>query len=78
MEEAIEYGKPAYMGFIDLTKAFDRLSDVVDILEREDVPKTIIDIIRKLNHNISTHILVNQNLTIAENGRFATAPIRIL
>lgn len=52
------------MCLIDLTKAFDkvRLNDVVDILEKEHVPRTIIDIIRQLNHNTSTHILVNKKL----------------
>lgn len=34
VEKAIQYGKPAFMCFIDLTKAFDRvkLIDVINIL----------------------------------------------
>lgn len=65
VEKVIEYGKPAYMCFIDLTKAFEkvRLSDVVGVLERKHVPKAIIDIITQQNHITSTHILVNHKLT---------------
>ncbi|KAH1026588.1 hypothetical protein HUJ05_000229 [Dendroctonus ponderosae] len=44
VEIAIEYGKPAFMCFIDLTKAFDRvkLFDVINILRRKHIPEAII------------------------------------
>lgn len=53
---------------IDLSKAFDkvRLSDVVDILRKKHVPKTIIDIIRQLNLNTSTHILIRQEGSLSQ------------
>ena len=51
-EKAIEFNKPAFMYFVDLTQAFDRvkLEDVVPLLQKREVYR-IITIINKLNTN---------------------------
>lgn len=65
VEKAIEYGKLAFMCFIDLTKAFDRvkLIDVINILMRKHIPEAIIETLKQLNLNTLTHILMNKKLT---------------
>lgn len=66
MEKSIKYEKPAFMCFIDLTKAFDqvRLKDVTDIIIREaDIPEEIVRIIETLNKNTITQIFASNTLT---------------
>ena len=62
MEISIEFDKPA---FINVTKAFDRvrLSDVIDTLKGAEILMEIVKVIKALNSNITTHILVNNRLT---------------
>lgn len=66
-EKAIEYDKPTFMCFVDLTKAFDRvrltIRDVADILRGEDTPEEIVQVIESLNFNTTTQIRVNNSLT---------------
>ncbi|KAH1021854.1 hypothetical protein HUJ04_011340 [Dendroctonus ponderosae] len=63
-ETLIEYGTPAFLCFIDLTKAFDkvRLRDVIKILKAKHLPTPIIEIVKQLNTDTSTQISVNQHL----------------
>lgn len=58
VEKAIEFNKPAYLCFVDLTKAFDRvrLQDVIKCLKERAVPSGAIKIIQELNSNNSTII----------------------
>jgi predicted oxidoreductase len=60
-EKAIEYNTSAYLCFIDLTKAFDRikLNDVVNALQKKNTPQRIKD----LNTGNITQLKVNETLT---------------
>lgn len=64
-EKALEYYTPAYLCFIDLTKAFDRvkLEDILNIFREKNAPKNIIRIIRDLNTNNTTQFRVGNRLT---------------
>ena len=57
-EKAIEFNKPAFMCFIDLTQAFDRvqLADIVPILKKRKLYPDIVRIIIELNTNNHTII----------------------
>ena len=48
-EKAIEFNKPAFRCFVDLTQAFDRvkLEDVVPLLQKKEVHPRIITNISK-------------------------------
>lgn len=50
VEKSIEYNRPAYMCFIDLQKAFDRvkLGDVVHLLYSRRVPFNLIKVIENI------------------------------
>jgi hypothetical protein len=50
-EKAIEFNHTAYLCFIDLTKAFDRvrLDDVAKCLREREVPEQIVRVIKELN-----------------------------
>lgn len=64
-EKAIEHNKTAFMCFIDLTRAFDRVrfDDVLKLLrKRRSNPKTI-EIIRKMNTGNSTYVKSNNTLS---------------
>lgn len=63
MEKSIEFDKPAFMYFINLTKAFDqvKLRDVAAMGEA-GVPEDIVKIIEALNSNTTAQILVNDIL----------------
>lgn len=65
VEKSIEFDKPAFMCFINLTKAFDqiKLSDVAAIMGEAGVPEDIVKIIEALNSNTMAQILVNDILT---------------
>jgi hypothetical protein len=64
-EKSLEYNKTAYIVFIDLTKAFDRiqLEDVINVLLEKPVPPSIAKVIRNINSNSSTRIRVNGELS---------------
>jgi len=63
VEKSIEYEKPAYMCFTDLSKAFDRvrLNDITIILRRGSIPEEVVRTIENLN--TTTRILVKNSLT---------------
>jgi len=48
VEKSIDFNHPAYLCFIDLKKAFNRvrLADVIDCLREREVPEQIVRIIR--------------------------------
>lgn len=52
-EKAIEFNKPAFMYFVDLTQAFDRvrLRDVIALLKKRHIDPNIIATIEELNTN---------------------------
>lgn len=58
MKNAIEFDKPAYTCFVDLTKAFDKvqLGDVIVELKRKGIHPKIIETIRQLNTGNHTTI----------------------
>ena len=58
IEKSIEFNKPAFLCFVDLTQAFDRvqLKDVLKILQERRVSNNIIQVIKQLNTNNSTRI----------------------
>lgn len=64
-EKAIEYNTPAFICFIDLTKAFDKvqLSDVTNILIEKETPANIVKVIRNLNNGNSTQIKAGRQHT---------------
>ena len=64
-KKAIEFNKPAFMCFVDLTEAFDRvqLEDVVPLLQKRKVHLRIITIINKLNINNYTSIKITDKLS---------------
>ena len=62
-EKSIEHNKPAFMCFVDLTQAFDRvrLADVLRLLEKRHIDTRIIAIIKELNTgNVTTIKTGNQ------------------
>lgn len=65
VEKSLEYNSPAYLCFIDLTKAFDRvqLKDIITILESSNVSKELTELIKDLNTNTTTQIRTNFTLT---------------
>lgn len=58
VEKSIEYAKPVFMCFVDLSKAFDmiRIRDVILTLQRRGIADNIIQIIKNLNTNNLTQI----------------------
>jgi endonuclease/exonuclease/phosphatase family metal-dependent hydrolase len=64
-EKSLEYNTPAFLCFVDLTKAFDRvkLKDVIDILIEQNVPSQVIKLVQELNTDSSTKIRVNGELS---------------
>ena len=57
----IEFNHPAYLCFVNLTKAFDRvrLADVLDCLMVREVPEQIVSIIKELNTDMTARIKSN-------------------
>ena len=57
-EKAIEFDKPAFLCFVDLTKAFDRviLSDVVNVLKKRSVDDHVMATIIDSNHENTTTV----------------------
>ena len=64
-EKPIKFNKPAFMCFVDLIRAFDRvkLEDVVPLLQKREVHPRIITIINKLNTNNYTSIKIADKLS---------------
>lgn len=64
-EKSIEFNTPAYVCFIDLTKAFDRvrLYDIVNILMAREAPDTIVRAIHNLNMNNRTRVKAGDTYT---------------
>lgn len=64
-EKAIEFDKPAFLCFIDLTKAFDRvqLPDVIKLLHKRRLNKKTIAIIEDLNRDNCTSIRIDNELS---------------
>ena len=64
-EKAIEFGRPAYICFIDLTKAFDRvrLGDILNMLIETKTPSSITKIIHNLNNNNVTKVRAGDQFT---------------
>ena len=58
IEKSIEFNKLAFLCFVHLTQAFDRvqLKDVLKILQERRVSNNIIQVIKQLNTNNSTRI----------------------
>ena len=59
IEKSIEFNHPAYLCFVDLTKAFDRVADVIDCLRDREVPEQIARIIKELNSDMTPRIKSN-------------------
>lgn len=64
-EKSIEYNIPAYMCFIDLEKAFDRvqLQDVVHLLYSRQVPLNLIKVIENIYNGNKVQAKINGELT---------------
>lgn len=64
-EKAIEYNVPAYLCFVDLTKAFDkvRLTDVINLLKEKESPDNLVKVIHCLNTGNYTKIKAGDNYT---------------
>jgi len=64
-EKSIEYQVPAFLCFIDMTRAFDqvRLNDVITLLKSHNVPISLLNIIKELNSKTTTKIKCDSGLT---------------
>lgn len=64
-EKSIEYNKPAYLCFIDLTKAFDQvqLEDVIHLLYYRNIPINIVQTIENIYLNNNIQARINNKLT---------------
>ena len=64
-EKCREQQKPLYMGFIDLTKAFDSVKRELlwEILSRYGCPPKFINILRLLHDDMSVTVMANGNFT---------------
>lgn len=58
VEKSIEFAKPAFLCFVDLSKAFDniRVSDVVNVLTERGAGRKLTNIIKDLNTNNKTKV----------------------
>lgn len=65
IEKSIEYNKPIFMCFIDLTQAFDRvrLSDVINIIRTHQVNANISDLLQDIYTNNKIKVRVCGELT---------------
>ena len=65
IEKSIEFSKPAFMCFIDLAKAFDRvrLKDVLTILKRKEAPSDLVALIEDINTQTITQIRTDEGLS---------------
>lgn len=64
-EKSIEYSKPLFVCFIDLEKAFDRVrkEDVLEILNENNVPRSLIELVSDLNTNTRTQIVTCEGIS---------------
>jgi len=72
-EKSIEFNHTAYMCFVDLTKAFDRviMADVIECLREREVPEQIVRVIKELNTDRIARIRSNNQTSrpiIIKNG----------
>ena len=65
MEKSIEYNRPAYLCFIDLEKAFDRvqLRDIIHLLYDRQIPHNLIKTIENIYTGNSAQAKVNNEYT---------------
>lgn len=65
IEKAIEFNKPAYLCFVDLIQAFDRiqLTELLNILHENQVDAKIVKLIKELNTENTTKIKTNYGIT---------------
>ena len=64
-EKSLEFNKPAFMCFVDMTKAFDRmmLRDVLDIMTTNGLNYKLINLIYDINTQCRTKIRVGHTTT---------------
>lgn len=65
IEKSIEYNRPAFLCFVDLEKAFDRvqLQDVIHILYNRNIPLNIIKLIENIYVRNKIEARINSELT---------------
>ena len=65
VEKSIEFNNPAFLCFVDLKKAFDRvrLDDVEDCLREREVPEHLVRMIRELNSGTTARIKSTHQLS---------------
>ena len=64
-KNSIEFNKPAFFCFVDLTKAFDKvqLKDAIALLQKRNVDERIITAVKNLNTNNTTCIKNNSEMS---------------
>jgi hypothetical protein len=64
-EKPIEFAKPAYICFVDLKQAFDRVrpGDKITILQGKGISKLYLDLIKDINSETKTSVLANEERT---------------
>ena len=65
IEKSIEYSKPAFMCFVDLSRAFDRvrLEDVLTIIRTMNIPSDLIALIKHINLGTETKMMTENGLS---------------
>ena len=65
IDEAKKRKKPAYMVFLDVTKAYDKawLDAIMYVMHKEGLNTPEWDIIRKLNENLTANIQTKHGMT---------------
>lgn len=66
-EKSREYNKPAYLCFVDMTKAFDRvrLTDAIKIMREKGVNPPLLQLITDINQHCTTNIRIGHLVTEA-------------
>lgn len=64
-EKAVEWNKPAFLSFVDLRKAFDRvqLQDITSILRKRNIASDIINTIRDIYNNNELQLAIAEQRT---------------
>lgn len=65
VEKSIEYNKPAFMCFVDLKSAFDRVKriDIINLLEKQRIEQNIVKVINEINVNNKTKVRMSRGET---------------